>query len=61
MLKDLFLLSRYPHTAGVIAAIWLSSAALIAVDDRLPVAKMVIINIVASSFIALIGFRGSTK
>ncbi len=56
MLKDFILFIKYPYTAGVIVTIWLGSAALIAINEDLPLIRIVIINMLASTFIAFFGF-----
>ncbi len=58
MLKEFLLFIKYPYTAGVIVTVWLGSAALLAIESELPVIKIVIFNMVASVFIAFVGFRG---
>lgn len=61
MLKEFILFIKYPYTAGVIATIWLGSAALMAIDRELPFISMVIINMIASILIATFGFRGKKE
>ncbi|HET6924645.1 MAG TPA: hypothetical protein VFH39_02340 [Candidatus Saccharimonadales bacterium] len=61
MLKEFLLFIKYPYTAGVIATIWLATAILMAINRDLPAIKMVIINMFASVFLALIGFGGKTE
>lgn len=56
MLKEFILFIKYPYTAGVIATIWLGSAILMALNHDLPVIQMVIINMLASVFLAAFGF-----
>jgi len=58
MLRDLILFIKYPYTAGVIATIWICSAALMAICHDLDGFKVVIINMIVSVLIALIGFGG---
>ncbi len=58
MLKDFILFIKYPYTAGVIATIWLGSAALVAINHDLALTKVVIIDMLASVLIAGFGFRG---
>jgi len=58
MFKEVLLFIKYPYTAGVIATIWLGSAALLAMNDGLSMVHIVIINMFASVFIALFGFTG---
>ncbi len=60
MLKEFLLFIKYPYTAGVIITIWLGSAALMAINQDLPLIKIVIANMLASVLIAYIGF-GSGK
>lgn len=47
---------RYPYTAGVVAIVWLGTAALLAISPKLPVAQIVVINSVATIMIAAMGF-----
>jgi hypothetical protein len=61
MLKEFILFIKYPYTAGVIATIWLGSAALMAIDNRLPFMKIVVINMLVSILIAIFGFRGKKE
>ena len=61
MLKDVILFIKYPYTAGVIATIWLGSAALLAMNDDLSMIKVVMINMFASVFIAAFGFTGKKE
>lgn len=61
MLKDFILFIKYPYTAGVIATIWLGSAALMAIDGRLPFIKIVVIDMLMSIVIAIFGFRGKKE
>lgn len=61
MLKETLLFIKYPYTAGVIATIWLGSAALLALNDGLPLVKIVIIDLFTSTFLAFIGFTGKKE
>lgn len=61
MLKDFILFIKYPYTAGVIATIWLGSAALLAINRDLPMVKIVILDMFASVFIAYMGFSGKKE
>lgn len=56
MLKEFLLFIKYPYTAAIIATIWLGSAALLAMNEGLPLIQVVIINLFASVFIAFFGF-----
>ncbi len=58
MLKDFILFIKYPYTAGVIATIWLASAALVAINRDLPLVSIVMVNMITSVIIAFIGFSG---
>lgn len=58
MLKDLLLFIKYPYTAGVIATIWICSAALMAISPEIDAMRIVIVNMIASVIIALVGFGG---
>lgn len=61
MYKEFMLFIKYPYTAGTIGVIWLSSAALLAIDRDLDLVNVVIINMVASIVIAGFGFRGKSE
>jgi hypothetical protein len=61
MLKDLILFIKYPYTAGVIAVVWLGSAALLAIDRNLSLVGIVVINMFCSILIAGFGFRGKSE
>jgi hypothetical protein len=61
MLKEFLLFIKYPYTAGVIATMWLGSAALIAIDRDLPLVRIVAINMVVTIIIAGFGFRGKKE
>jgi hypothetical protein len=61
MLKEALLFIKYPYTAGVIATIWLGSAALLAMNDGLPMVKIVIINMMVSVFLAAFGFTSKKE
>lgn len=61
MFKEFMLFIKYPYTAGVIGIIWLGSAALLAIDNKLPMVGMVSINMLASILIAGFGFRGKNE
>ena len=61
MISEFMLFIKYPYTAGVIATIWLGSAALIAIDNDLPFVKIVIIDMFASVLLAFVGFNGKKE
>lgn len=61
MLKEFMLFIKYPYTAGVIATVWLGSAILIAINQDLPLFKMVMINMIISVVIAAFGFTGKKE
>ncbi len=61
MLKEFILFIKYPYTAGVIATIWLCSAAIMAIDRDLPIVRMVMVNMIVSVIIAIFGFRGKKE
>lgn len=61
MLKEFILFIKYPYTAGVIATIWLGSAAMVAINKDLPLIRIVMINMVVSIIIAAFGFRGKKE
>jgi hypothetical protein len=58
MLKEVVLFIKYPYTAGIIATIWLGSAALLAINHELPFVAIVLINMFSSVVLASIGFSG---
>ena len=61
MLKEFLLFIKYPYTAGVIATMWLGSAALLAIDEGLPLVRIVMINMVVTIIVAAFGFRGKKE
>lgn len=61
MLKDFILFIKYPYTAGIIATIWLGSVGLLAIDRDLKVARIIVINMIATCIIASLGFRGKQE
>lgn len=61
MLKEFLLFIKYPYTAGVIATMWLGSAALVAIDRDLPLVRIVMINMIVTIIIAGFGFRGKKE
>lgn len=61
MLKDFILFIKYPYTAGVIATVWLGSAALLAINHELDLVSIVIIDMIVSIVIAGFGFRGAKE
>ncbi len=61
MLKEFILFIKYPYTAGVIATIWLGSAAMVAINQDLPLIRIVMIDMVVSVIIAIFGFRGKKE
>lgn len=61
MLKEFILFIKYPYTAGVIATIWLGSAALVAIDHDLPLIRIVMIDMLVTVLIAAFGFRGKKE
>lgn len=61
MLKDFILFIKYPYTAGIIAVIWLGSAAFLAIDSNLSLMDVVIINMFVTVLIAAFGFRGKKE
>ena len=61
MFKDFILFIKYPYTAGVIATIWLGSAALMAINRGLPAIKIVVIDLIVTVIIALLGFNGKSE
>lgn len=61
MLKEFILFIKYPYTAGVIGIVWLGSAALLAIDSKLPLVRVVIIDMFVSVIVAGFGFRGKSE
>lgn len=61
MLKDFVLFVKYPYTAGIIATMWLGTAAFIAIDRSLDIVLMVGVTMVASAVVALMGFGGNQE
>lgn len=60
-MKDLILFVKYPYTAGIIATIWLGSAIMYLIHQDLPIINVVIVNLIASSILAVLGFRGKKE
>ena len=60
-MKDLILFVKYPYTAGIIATIWLGSAIMYLIHQDLPIIQVVIVNLIASSILAFLGFRGKKE
>lgn len=58
MIKDFVLFVRYPYTAGIIATMWLGTAAFCAIDRSLDIVLMLGVTMIASAIVALIGFGG---
>ena len=61
MLREFILFIKYPYTAGAIGIIWLGSAALLAIEPKLPLVGVVFINMTVSIVIAAFGFRGKKE
>lgn len=61
MLKDFVLFVKYPYTAGIIATMWLGTAAFIAIDRQLDIVLTVGTTMVVSAIIALMGFGGDKE
>lgn len=61
MLKDFLLFIKYPYTAGIIAIIWLGSAAFLAIDSSLDLIDIASIDMLVSVLIAGFGFRGKKE
>lgn len=61
MLKEFILFIKYPYTAGVIATIWLGSAALLAINEDLPFLRIVVINMIVTVLLSIFGFRGKKE
>jgi hypothetical protein len=61
MLKDFILFIKYPYTAGIIAIIWLGSAALLAIDRDLPFVRIVLVDMIITILLSIFGFRGKKE
>lgn len=61
MLKEVVLFIKYPYTAGIIATIWLGSAALIAIDNGVPFVTIILVNMAMSVILASVGFSGKRE
>ena len=61
MIKDFVLFVKYPYTAGIIATMWLGTAAFIMIDRSLDVVMIVGITMFASAIVALVGFSGGKE
>lgn len=60
-MKEFIFFIKYPYTAGVIATIWLGTAALLALNEDLPGIRMVTIDMLVTVVIAAIGFTGKRE
>ena len=60
-MRDFLLFIKYPYTAGIIAVIWLGSAAILAIHPSLEMPTIVMIDMVATVIIAGFGFRGKRE
>ena len=60
-MKDLILFVKYPYTAGIIATIWLGSTIMYLIHQDLPIINVVIVNLIASSILAILGVRGKKE
>lgn len=58
MVKEMLFFIKYPYTAGVIATIWLGSAALMTISKGVNGLHVMLINVGVSVLIAAIGFGG---
>ncbi len=61
MLKDFLLFIKYPYTAGIIAIIWLGSAAFLAIDSDLDLINIAAIDMLVTVLVAGFGFRGKKE
>lgn len=61
MLKEVILFIKYPYTAGIIATVWLGSAALMAIDNDVPFVAIILINMFTSVVLAAVGFSGKKE
>jgi hypothetical protein len=61
MFKDVILFVKYPYTAGIIGTMWIGTALILAINSGLDVVNTVLINMAASSVVALLGFRGGQE
>lgn len=59
MLKNIYLYVKHPYTAGMIIIIWLGTLGLYHADQALPIIPLVFVDVLASLFLAFIGFRQS--
>ena len=57
MLKQLLFYVKYPAVAGIIGVVWIGTSILLINDHDLPIAKMVVINLVITTIIGLVGLR----
>ncbi len=61
MIKNFVLFVRYPYTAGIIAMMWLGTAAFAAIDRSLDIVVLVAVTMFVSAIIALMGFGGDKE
>ncbi|MDQ5885615.1 MAG: hypothetical protein QG628_12 [Patescibacteria group bacterium] len=50
---------KYPYSAGVLACIWVGSAAMIFIDRSMPVLLIITINVITSWLITWLGFQST--
>lgn len=57
MKRMIILATAYPYTAGILAIIWIGTAALLKIDSSLSFDRTIIVTGVVTLLIASIGFR----
>ena len=60
-MKDFLLFIKYPYTAGIIAVVWLGSAAILAIQPELDMIQVLIVDMVVTVIVAGFGFRGKRE
>ena len=60
-MKEFLLFIKYPYTAGIIAVVWLGSAAILAIQPELEMENVLLVDMVTTVIIAGFGFRGKKE
>ncbi len=60
-LKEWIIQLRYPYTAGVIAVMWLGTAALVCIRPNESTEMLVVLTALATIIVALVGFSSGRR
>ena len=61
MFRDMLFLVKHPYTAGIIATVWIGTAAIFIIDRSVDIVGMILWTMVATLIIAFLGFRGRSS